>query len=665
MKYLTFLLIFAMTVTQPLAVFAVTETPDISPTPAAEEAITETPVPEPSLTPETELSPSPEELISAPPVAITEITPTVIPTIEMTTDDLIKSEQSTEEASPSSELVVETTPLPTITVTAPVIRTGNAENIVTVDNVINTTITGIDNCMLILSHNFDTQDIIDLTDNCQNLVVTTEPSSDEKIQNFNEAEIQTTVQAIADTGKNVLFVSEGSIVTGDSRVQVDLFNLINTNITGTNTFFGVVNLFDPQVGDIILPYELDYVLKGYPVAAQSSQLEHKTEQAATVLTDIDSTVTTGDNTGAEVIKTGNAISTIRLYDKVNTSILRSNFLILEINNFGSWDGELIGWWGDVMMKDNQIFALYNGLSTFDANDQTVQNENTATVINSIQVYANTGENSAVDAQEISTGNAEAKVNVFDFMNTNITGNNWYHVVVNIFDSFKGNIIFPRPDLGVTTSSNKNTITQGEEITLTTHYFNRGLLWAKDTFLVTELPSNLEFIEASPGGIFENGKIRWELGKIETSDTDSVWIKARSKDVSTEPVNARTYISTSTDEPSLENNENIIQFLIRFFQTSSEESEQQNAPAVKIVETYLQRQTLQLSHTNAVTVDKEVHDVSGANKDILLSSKRSGPNVYGAMTKAPMKKAQAATPSMLLLVYLFGSIALTVKGWLEE
>ncbi|QQS43606.1 hypothetical protein IPM65_05655 [Candidatus Roizmanbacteria bacterium] len=235
MKYLTFLLIFTLTIAQPLAVFAVTETPDISPTPSVEEAVTETPVPEPSLTPETEISPTPEELITTPPIPVTEITPTVIPTIDMTTDDLIKSEQSTEEASPSSVIVQEVTPVPTVTLTAPVIRTGNAENVVTVDNVINTNITGAGNCMLILSHNFDTQDILNLTDSCQNILVSTESAIQSETINENDAEVETTIQAIADTGKNVLLIPDGIIMTGDSRVQVDLFNLINTNITGSNT----------------------------------------------------------------------------------------------------------------------------------------------------------------------------------------------------------------------------------------------------------------------------------------------------------------------------------------------------------------------------------------------------------------------------------------------
>lgn len=648
MKILTNLLIFVFLISQPFAIFAETITP--VPTQEISPSITPTPTEEPA----PPIEPSPTLTVSPKPIDTTYESTFATSEAEMIqteSTDILPEESMTPSMTPT--ITPAASPSPQEATESAQINTGQASTTVQIDNTVNTNITGKNNCMLILSHNFNTQDILDLTEDCQNVIVTSEIN--QNINNQNASEIQTAIQAIADTGKNVLLVPEGTIDTGDSSVQVDLFNLINTNISGDNTLFGVINLFNPQKGDILLPYELDYLLKGQE-SIQPIHLTQTTNSNANVKTDIDVKVNTGDNSGAEEIETGNAESIIKLYDKVNTSIVGSNFLILEINNFGSWDGKLIGWWGNMITHDSKTFAYYNGYNLSEPNNLNIQNNATATVRNSIQVIANTGENIASDGAKITTGDAQAKVNVFDFVNTNITGNNWYHVVINIFDTFQGNIIFPRPDLSIQTTADKSVAETGQTVTFRTDFFNHGTLFSRDTFLETELPENLAFTEASNGGVFSNGFIRWNLGKLLANDIGSVWFRTKALQPSNS-LEVKTIISTSTDEPKKQNNSSILTLVISLIQRPSDTSTQ-SIPDEYIIEEPILPNTNRKSSFSRETYQYE------SSVQIQKQSPATKRNILGEQSHQPIARAQSVTPSIFFLMYLIGSAVVVIKEWLE-
>ena len=661
MKHISLLIIFTILLSHPLTVFGISENPDLSPLPSPEMTIPITEFLSPEPTPiQDSTTPSPEAAptVSIPSTHEVELSPSISPKEEDISVTPELAEQTVHEATSSSELTNREVTSSESTASASVIETGNSENNVSVDNIVNTTITGNNNCVLILSHNFDTQDILDLTDRCQDIMITTESPSDRETYNVNDAYFQTTIQAIADTGKNVLVVPDGIIRTGDSEVQVDLFNLINTNIAGDNTLFGVINLFDSHHGNIILPYELDYILQksGSSFFPVTSSITH--DQYADVLTEIDAAATTGDNTGASVIKTGNGTTTIRLYDKVNTSIIGSNFLILEINTFGTWDGKLLGWEGDIFTKDNQTIAMYKGLTSSEPLHESIQNNNSATVQNTIQIISNTGGNIASSGAEITTGDANATVNVFDFVNTSISGNNWYHVVVNIFDSFKGNIIFPRPDLSVETNADKNIVKEGDIIRFETQFSNNGILFARDTFLETILPNDLEFLDASHGGISSEGIIRWDLGKLLAKEIGSVWFRTKATKVS-DSVSVKTTIKTSTDEPQQSDNTSILSLVIYFLNHSETAANNEILP-----NEYITHQKVQLNNKPEYTQIYDKYQPMDSVKITVPFVSGKG-DIRGGYTAQPVNKAQTATPSLFLILYLTGSAVVLLKDWLEN
>lgn len=678
MKIIQLIVLGIYILIQPLAVFGSPSLPE--PTPVITDTPTPTAIPTEQSPPEetaptTTSSPSTDSDTGTP----LDIGEQVFPTIaekpkpeELSitpypdTVTTLPVSESTESATVDDEFSehIESTPIP------PTIETGDAENKVTVENVINTNITGLNNCFIVITHNIDPHEAIDLTDNCEDVIISVEPT-DETVNQVNDAHIQTTIMAIAETGKNVVLLPDGTIKTGNASASANLFNLVNTNIAGDNTLFGVINLFDDQQGDIILPYELEYVSMSVPTANEIKKFVEQLNEA-TVINNVTTLTNTGLNsTERGTIETGEAQSIIQIYDKLNTNLFQSGFLILEINTYGVWEGELIGWWGEIMKSESQLTAFYNNpfSQNFQNNEQkNILQHNKAEITNTIALIADTGNNSASGAAAIQTGHAETKANIVTIANTNITGDNWYHIVINIFDTFKGNIIFPRPDIGITTTADKTTAQQDDEIMITTQFYNKGILWARDTLLTTEIPDGLEFIESSFGGIFEQGKVSWDLGKLAAENFGSVWVKTRAKEASEKPIYTKSYITTSTDEPNQADNMHIIQLFIRLIQSAkNSDTTTSTSSEVTVVKEYIEQtdtaQQLDLQSflaKNSQNSDLKIY--KDRTSHTMYTPERS---IWGEQSHQPIKHAQTASPSLLLLFYLFSTIGMVVKSWIED
>lgn len=258
-----------------------------------------------------------------------------------------------------------------------------------------------------------------------------------------------------------------------------------------------------------------------------------------------------------------------------------------------------------------------------------------------------------------TGDASATVNVFDLANTTITGNNWYHVVINIFDSFKGNIIFPRPDLAIKTTTDTNSVNEGDTVRFETHFYNDGLLFARDTLLETKLPEHLEFIEASAGGIFSSGVVRWNLGKLLAKEIGAVWFKTKATK-SSDTTTILTTITTSTNEPMQSNNSSVVSLVISLltYPENNISPSEETIPKKYII-----------GRINDLDTDIQVansNKLSQSNDSIRVRRSISAlQSVQGMMTEQPFAHAQTIPPSLFFILYMVGSAIVVVKEWLEN
>ena len=506
------------------------------------------------------------------------------------------------------------------------IQTGTASASLNLANVVNTNLTGSDFWFALVNLFATANNDIDLTqiegnssfdptlisvlaqnqftgDGSINVALASLLSSF-SVYNANTATLTNTVDVASQTGENTATGDGSSIQTGDASASANLFNMVNTNITGTDWFFTMINLFGGLNGDILLPYELQFLgeddLTAQQLAAAINQntgansaneanasnaasLDVSNTNTATVSNNLNVGADTGGNSivGSGSIQTGDAQVSANLLNIINTNITGSRWLLLVINNFGHWSGNVVDWWGNLItfghttiawvqlpdtgegdtitteaINQNTGASSTNEANATNTSNLDVANDNTATVVNDVSVLADTGGNAAQGTSaSIQTGDAAASANVLNVVNTNIFGNHWFLGVINIFDSLFGDIIFPRPDLTVTKVADKTTVQQGDTVTYTITVRNEGNLWAKYVVVTDTLPANTTFVSASEGGAVSGNTVTWNFFKIWPGQTKTLTLVVRVNDglACDTPLTNTVSAITQTDEPNTGNN----------------------------------------------------------------------------------------------------------------
>jgi len=615
-------------------------------TPTPEEIdLTITPTAEQEVDSEITTTPTPSENETL------EVTPTPSVLVEEESVDVQKEEGSLADASSEQAVSISNTNEAEITNTATVsaetgantsgenaceIETGNAAAEADVSNVVNTNLVGSDFWQVIINlfstsnndldltqiegyQSFDPQliSVLATNQNTQDGLVNialADLLSAYTVYNKNTASLTNNLDVSANTGDNLISGEQGTVQTGEATSNLNLSNLVNTNLVGEDWFFALINLFKDLNGDIVLPYELEYLdAEGENFAAitalnqntgdnsinvatasLSSTFSVENVNNAVVTNNVEAEANTGNNTivGANSsIETGTAQAIVNLANLINTNITGSRWLLLAINNYGGWQGEILGWWGNTITIGNTTYAwirlpqLPENVSaevtainqdTADSSQNlalaemqqsmSVSNQNQAVVENNLKVSSDTGNNQICGSQSsINTGKAETSVNVSNVVNTNIVGNNWYFGVINIFSNFFGNIIFPRPDLNVIKASQKSVVSPGEQITYNLWCKNLGRVWAKNVVVEDVLPSGLKFVSASDNGLFNDGKIVWNLGQLASGEEKvlTITVLVDSENLNGAVLTNSAAISSTTQEPNTGNNYSQVAVVVNF------------------------------------------------------------------------------------------------------
>lgn len=462
-----------------------------------------------------------------------------------------------------------------------IIETGDASVQVAAINEVNTNIYTDNGQEIVENINNDYSGDIDLLEafgsileNSKNLYSQNEDCFEKiSITNINSAEdVENNVSAVADSGENKIENSEGSvsIETGDAGAIASAVNLINTNIVGNNWLFAIVNIFGNWSGDLIVPGEgLLRTPEGKMIFDKITSINY----ASSINNFIYSKADTGNNSESSIsgnasIETGDAISQTGAVNLVNTDIVRNNWFFLMINNSGNWMGKVINWDKDTGEQNTayeyEFGSLQNGSCTdnclIKGKIADVYNSNYAgDVSNNVYSYADTGNNNIENAgsASIQTGNASAFASAFNFVNTNITGNNWLFGIVNNAGNWTGNVIFGYPDLEVSLSADRDGIRPGENFGYTIKYKNIGKAKCDNAELMLSLPRYLTYISDSGGSFRNDGKnYYWTSGGLDPGDEESFDISVRlDEDVPREvsALQSSTGIRTETMEKELGNN----------------------------------------------------------------------------------------------------------------
>lgn len=338
------------------------------------------------------------------------------------------------------------------------------------------------------------------------------------VQNQNQADLENNVDVSAGTGENQANENNNaSIGTGDATALANVTNIVNTNILGSQFFFGIINILDSN-GDLILPRPERFAPQAYSqngeggvIFANQNQAEIEDEVMALAETGNNEET---NNQGNNLIETGDAQAVTNTFSLVNLNIFRNNWFFLIINNLGNWTGRIFGWSAPEAVEEptegSQAYQI--GLGEPSQGGEGVegegilpslsfQNQNQARVRNNIMTSALTGENQANENRgqtSIRTGNARSLANLFNLVNLNILGGRFFMGIVNILGDWSGNTIFAYPDVAVGISGGPERVTPGETITYTLNFLNQGHDAAQGVAVGFELPQGASFLGDSSG-----------------------------------------------------------------------------------------------------------------------------------------------------------------------
>lgn len=386
----------------------------------------------------------------------------------------------------------------------------------------------------------------------------------------NTANLVNNAVSEAGTGGNSIegSLESAEIDTGNASAFLNVVNLVNQNIVGANWLLAIVNVFGNWSGDLIVPGE---GLLTFSENAGFSIGDVVQENHAEVVNSAVASASTGNdsiegNLGNASIMTGNADSNINAVNVVNTNIVRNNWFFLMINNMGSWVGQVLNWNGEAGQYDNvysfDFGTIDGGGSGMPGGIVNVFSKNTAYVENNAAAIADTGGNSisgeSGDAS-IKTGNATAWANIFNFINTNIVGNNWMLGIVNVMGEWSGDVVFGYPDIAVSMSGDRAEVRPGENFAYILSCENKGEAFSENVKLKLVLPKSAVYQSDSSGSAPDSSgrEYNWTFAGLEAGEKKSFRV-----DVLADPSLAEGGIyaleglagaKTDTEERNLQNN----------------------------------------------------------------------------------------------------------------
>ena len=424
------------------------------------------------------------------------------------------------------------------------IYTGNTNLVVALTNTVNTNIINSDfsnflfNIFEFLQGDINISDILDNSISENHALSTTDCFD---IHNENAGVIENNVFIEGSSGSNTATSEDGDafINTGDVNVSASIFNLLNTNVIGSNWTNLIINVFDNWVGDLILPNKdsvqgfLDQPTAciGGCGASIINTSEGVVENEVSINADTGTNEAEGEDA---VIYTGDSTVKSNIMNMVNTSSVGGRWLIMAINVFGGWKGNIFSLPpGLDIAEDINGIKIYNldsdGFNNPAGNTVLdIVNDNTGFIKNSVIVNVSTGDNTAFAENgeaAIQTGNANVFSNLINILNSDLIGTNWLLGMINIFGTWEGNLAFGRPDLWIGESAiTQSTPTQpGGTITYTLTYRNNGDADATGVVITDDFDERYISIKDKGGGtVIDNpGEIMWKIGTVPAGGSGSV------------------------------------------------------------------------------------------------------------------------------------------------
>lgn len=271
--------------------------------------------------------------------------------------------------------------------------------------------------------------------------------SDLTVGNTNDGELDNEALVAASTGGNIADsnVGQAAILTGDALAILNLVNLLNINIVGSNFEIFLLDLLNGQLNDLDLNKLWTELLERGGSDRASLSPGSSTENGQIVITNNnDGTLTnnaqvsaaTGDNRasgyGGAQVTTGDATALANIANIVNANVYGSDFILALINILGPQSMNLI-------LPRPENFFPQGGTASGGA--ALIDNQNQAGITDSLLSTATTGgDTTSGNGGGITTGEAQSVANNFTLANLDVFQNNWFFLLINNLGSWSGKII---------------------------------------------------------------------------------------------------------------------------------------------------------------------------------------------------------------------------------
>jgi len=302
------------------------------------------------------------------------------------------------------------------------------------------------------------------------------------VDNSNSAYVDNQMNVDGVSGANVVSENDGDVTltTGDIELIANMLNILNLNITGDDFLHLIVNIFGSLNGTLdlddiatYLGYSSDEALE---IIAENEATGEDSQNSATVTstqtTDVNNSNyaqvnnemnvsgvsgandVSGNDGGADVL-TGRIQILANLMNFINGNFSGEKWKFIMINIFGSLTGDIIlpdtkdylGGGGNVLAENVDTGEGSTNTSSAALTQTTsVTNTNGVELTNSINAEGVSGNNQQVGNDDgsgdhtMATGGVDIATRLVNFLNFNITGDNWVFLIVNVFGKWLGKIV---------------------------------------------------------------------------------------------------------------------------------------------------------------------------------------------------------------------------------
>lgn len=303
------------------------------------------------------------------------------------------------------------------------------------------------------------------------------------VENSNTAYVDNQMLVEGTSGANSLTDNDGDakLTSGDIELIANLLNILNLNITGQDFLHLIVNIFDDLNGNLdlddiakVLGFSDDDDLeviarnentgedsKNTATAEENKTLGVNNNNTAEVNNELNAKGTSGANDvsgndgGAEVV-TGRIKILANLLNFINANFSGEKWRFIMINVFGGLMGNIYLPSTDPYLEGDDSSAVAentdpgegssNISSASSLETTSVSNTNDVELTNTVSAVGISGNNEQVGnddgdgAHTMQTGGTDIAARILNFLDFNITGDNWVFLVVNVFGKWMGQII---------------------------------------------------------------------------------------------------------------------------------------------------------------------------------------------------------------------------------